>query len=342
MRPFIDEGALSSREALLKRWSSFPLLGYAAVNWGLHVRKADTEPAIKLSISLLRDEQARQTASQALSLNSIGADPWDTESPDLSTKLPIKNADSPVFRDTPHSEIAESTVSLGSLHLASYFGLVNSAKILIEAGIDVDSVDGTNGTSLHWALIESRNKMVGFLLDHGANVNTERDLFSHRRWWRVRRCTLPLSIAAFTGNTQAIETLIRYGAEVDKMQVNDRRTSLFTALSNRKYDAARLLVEKGANVNINPIEFQLATAIGPLETLKMLINGGANEQSVQQALGAAAQTGEIDKVTFLLQQGATADDPEMIEANRDGSVAKSLFGGDVPILTPLVTAITSR
>jgi hypothetical protein len=182
MRPFTEEGALSSWDALRKRWFSFPLLVYAAVNWGLHVRKADTEPATKLSISLLRDKQARHTASQALSLNVIGTNTWDTEWPDLLTELPIEIAESTMSLDYLHSEIAELTVSLGSLHLASHFGLVNSAKILIEAGIEVDSVDGTNGTSLHWALIESRNKMTGFLLDHGANVSTERDCFSHHRW----------------------------------------------------------------------------------------------------------------------------------------------------------------
>jgi ankyrin repeat protein len=78
-------------------------------------------------------------------------------------------------------------------------------------------------------------------------------------------------------------------------------TSLFTALDHQKYDAARLLIEEGANVNINPRDLMLATAIGTLEIRKMLIKGGANMQSVQQALTAAAHAGEIDKVILLLR-----------------------------------------
>ena len=306
MKPLVDEGALRSKEAFHQRWRSSPLLGYTAVNWGLHVRTADTEQATKLSLLLLNEDNARLAASQALILNVIGSIDWDTEWPDQSDDLPM----------------ADSVVFLGPLHLAAYFGLNDSAKALIQQGIDVNALDGINGNPLHWALIEGHNDMLGSLLDHGANANLERDQVSFRRWHMIGLFTLPLSIAAFLGNVKAIEILISYGAEVNKPQSNySDETSLSVALYACQHDAARILLDRGADVNLEPRGISEAATHGSFETLKMVIEGGTNQEGIQQALAAAASSGQDEKVVFLLQHGANADGPPVrVGRSTDGSL----------------------
>ena len=72
MRSFRDQGPLQKFEAFDRRRQSYPLLGYAAVNWGWHVRQARSMRIRNLALALLHDDAARLAACQALFLNSIG------------------------------------------------------------------------------------------------------------------------------------------------------------------------------------------------------------------------------------------------------------------------------
>lgn len=140
MKPFRDEGALQDFEAFDRRCSSYSLLGYAAVNWGSHVRKAGSERATNLALALLNDESARMTASQALLLNIVGNQEFGTEWPEPwsaehATLLKV--------------QFEESQAALGSLHVAAYFGLVEAAEILLRGNDKVKDLASIGGTPLH-------------------------------------------------------------------------------------------------------------------------------------------------------------------------------------------------
>ena len=237
MKPFSEEGPLHTPHAFHERWKSNPFLGYASVNWGLHVGKASTDRNIECSLSLLNREKARLAACQALVLNSIGQTDWETEWP--------------TERDETQS--FGFVVGLGPLHLAAVFGLVKVAHALLQQGIEVDEKDDEKGTALHWALMEEQIDMVIFLLDHGANANSERNQRDFWGWPMRWRFTLPLAIAAYNGDVKAIDVLIKRGAEVDRkpLQGGDK-TALSTALYARNEEAARFLPDRGANANVEP------------------------------------------------------------------------------------------
>lgn len=133
MKPFRNEGSLDNFEAFTVRRCSHRLLGYAAVNWGFHVRTVDTERTTHLALSLLLDEPARLAALQALTLNTLGQKESGTEWPE---RMP------PEFAASQASEFRESHTVAGALHVAAYFGLINAAKMLLQDRNDVDELDG--------------------------------------------------------------------------------------------------------------------------------------------------------------------------------------------------------
>lgn len=72
MKPFRDEGALDEIEAFRERTQAHHLLGYAAVNWGIHVRKGDDIRTTRLALALLAHRPTRLAAWQALTLDTLG------------------------------------------------------------------------------------------------------------------------------------------------------------------------------------------------------------------------------------------------------------------------------
>jgi ankyrin repeat protein len=110
-------------------------------------------------------------------------------------------------------------------------------------------------------------------------------------------------------------------AERNPELVNSFSKDGFTALGLAAYfgneDVARLLISKGADVNIpanngfNVFPIHSAVAVKSYNISKMLIDAGANVNVKQQAgftpLHAAAQLGEIELIILLLEHGAAVD-----------------------------------
>ena len=64
------------------------------------------------------------------------------------------------------------------LHLASSKGSSNTVKLLIQHGADANAKDGRHATPLHLAAsshLSLKGNVVRLLLDHGANVITDKD-----------------------------------------------------------------------------------------------------------------------------------------------------------------------
>ncbi|XP_078674577.1 uncharacterized protein LOC144912759 [Branchiostoma floridae x Branchiostoma belcheri] len=90
-----------------------------------------------------------------------------------------------------------------SLHVASWYGKTEVAKLLIEHGADLEARDQDQLTSLHWAAWRGHTGTCELLIRHGADV-TARDQVQDT----------PLHWAALWGRTETCELLIRHGADV--------------------------------------------------------------------------------------------------------------------------------
>jgi hypothetical protein len=92
------------------------------------------------------------------------------------------------------------------LHMASYFGHLDVARLLLDRGADVmaRSDNDLGSTPLHSALAGRRYDAARLLLERGAGVNA-----------RNARSWAPLHLAVCTGQLEVVERLAQAGADLD-------------------------------------------------------------------------------------------------------------------------------
>jgi ankyrin repeat protein len=121
--------------------------------------------------------------------------------------------------------------------------------------------------------------------------------------------------AAAAGNVTEIERLIASGADREARDGNGR-TPLHVAAYRKKYDAARLLLAKGANANALDRQrydvVTIAAVADDVPMLKLVLEGGASPKNVTSpydgtALIAAAHLGHVEVVQVLIRAGAPLD-----------------------------------
>jgi hypothetical protein len=158
----------------IRRGKEFPLAGYAAKYWIQHARKAESGGSVP---SLIMDF--------------------------LLSKRPYERWVRLFDPDT--SQWGELTEIVPSpLYYASRAGLIETTRLLIEAGAVVNAQGGQYVTALQAASIEGHYQVVQLLLTNGADINL-----------RGGYCGNALQAASITGNDQVIQTLLENGADVN-------------------------------------------------------------------------------------------------------------------------------
>lgn len=123
------------------------------------------------------------------------------------------------------------------LGLAAFFGHLDVAEFLLQAGAAVDSPahNPLKVMPLHSAAAGSWTEIVRLLIAHGAPVNA-----------RQGEDFAPLHSAAQNGSLEIITALLDAGADVNARD-SEGKTPLFFALAENHEEAAALLRDKGAN-----------------------------------------------------------------------------------------------
>lgn len=153
-----------------------------------------------------------------------------------------------------------------------------------------------------YCLSEQDKQNIEFIINAGANINAQ-DEYGFTA----------LMYAALYGEMTLILLFIKNNALLDLQNIYGQ-TALFNA-ANFHQDAAKLLIEKGANINLQsvvPIKFETpligAAKRGKKNTVEILIEKGANinHQTVKgdTALIEAARNGYKDIVELLINKGA--------------------------------------
>jgi ankyrin repeat protein len=144
-----------------------------------------------------------------------------------------------------------------ALMVVARTGNVDSARLLLRKGAQVNATERWGGQdALMWAAAQGQPGMIELLLSKGANANAR----STVRDWQ-RRVTAegrpkdmnrggftPLLFAAREGCVPCLKALLAGGADIDLPDPDDV-TALNMALLNRNWDAARYLIEAGADVD---------------------------------------------------------------------------------------------
>nr|WCB87142.1 CPPV331 ankyrin repeat protein [Cooks petrelpox virus] len=122
------------------------------------------------------------------------------------------------------------------------------------------------------AIYDYNLDMIEFLLRNKVDPNKEMVLVDPMDYNRT-----PLVVSASLGHTEIVKILLKYGADIDGRISVWFTSALHAAVQYNKYETARLLLENGANVNIQ--DYELMT---PMHTT--LLYNPFNEKMVRLLL----------------------------------------------------------
>jgi ankyrin repeat protein len=145
------------------------------------------------------------------------------------------------------------------LMTAARTGNPEIVRKLIEHGAEVNAKGVEFGeTALVWAASENHAEAAKVLIDHGAEVNARSSALERAkdRFGLEGVLTIlphgswtPLMYAVRQGSLDAARTLVESGADLN-LTDPDGTTALILAIINEHYDTAAMLTEKGADPNI--------------------------------------------------------------------------------------------
>ena len=292
--------------------------------------------------------------------NSNDKSPEDLEALEKSaensvkiTKMIIGKADNNLINDSLEGK-TPLIIAVGN----SYF---ETAKILIENGADVNSVDFEGWSALSYAvnngdigiakllltnkakikgelllaikspIVESRIDMMKLLIDNKANINyTDDDGFT------------PLNIAIETGNMETVKLLITNGADVNSL-MQDGVSLIGYAIAQNNMDLLQILIENGANVNNTngdswaDTPLMTASRLGLDNVVRILLTRNADINATDingnTALHTAALNSQLSVIKLLLEKN-----PNLDIQNKVGNTALHLavISGNIDIVGELV------
>jgi len=157
------------------------------------------------------------------------------------------------------------------LHVAASAGYTAIVELLLSKGADVNAEDGESRTALSHAAANGDGRMTKALLAAHADPNA-----GHR--------DLPLVMAAYRGDAGLLELLLTKGADPNTNSITgaaDGQTKvppLYVAVKYGRAEAVKILTRAKADPNVPNKEGKplLFDAAGNLETLKALLDGGAD------------------------------------------------------------------
>lgn len=153
------------------------------------------------------------------------------------------------------------------LWAAIFYRKIEVAKMLIEAGANVNGGYGENGGPLEQAIEDKEEEVARLIIEKGSALEG-----------RSKDGKTPLALAAELGLLPTVQTLLEFGADVDSTD-NIGWTPLFHAIERGSISVARCLITFGASVDYKDLlgrtPFSHAAAQGHSECMEILLAAGA-------------------------------------------------------------------
>jgi uncharacterized protein len=152
---------------------------------------------------------------------------------------------------------------------AARTGDIESLQVLLEAGADVNAIDGLqHQTALMWATAEGHEAAVDLLLKAGADPNLKARISELTK--RSTRTDFPsggftaLMWAARDGNDAIVRRLIESGADV-RLTNGDGASAMMLAIVNDRFDMAAALLALGADPNDGSLYYAIEMRDAPTD-----------------------------------------------------------------------------
>ncbi len=221
------------------------------------------------------------------------------------------------------------------LFQAVHHGQVESLRLLLKAGADVNTRSSQGETALKLAWRLRKRECADVLMRAGADVNTQYEcgwtpLMQEAKNLcdpsRLRKCLTPevhvnvadatgstaLSYAAQTGSVESLQVLLDAGADVNTSDCWGKTPLIHAVQRPDNEESIKLLLSAGADVNVadkgGMTALQHAVKGNQCELVGILITAGAdvncNNPSGMTPLMLMSQAGNADFVKLLINAGA--------------------------------------
>ena len=209
------------------------------------------------------------------------------------------NADNPVSASDKNAPLDAT----GQLISAARSGDLETIKLLLKNGADVNAKDTGGGTALSWAAGAGQTDSVRLLLDRGANINVIDSAGN-----------TALMLAAVADHKDVVQLLLDKGADVNPKDKGGG-TALMGASVGAGADVVKLLLDKGADINaksgLGRTALDLAREYGNAAIVQQLQQAGATDSASDKnapldatgQLMSAAQSGDLETIKLLLKNG---------------------------------------
>lgn len=253
--------------------------------------------------------EAVQTGSPiATEHEATGTEQTEISANDSTEERLREQAQSDIESDES-SGLSDDPAAKENLRTAIEKGDHNEVKRMVarEGAMDIvlaydlpDTIDSKHVTPLMLAVIRGQTRIVELLLKLKAEVNTS------AAGWRA------LDFAFLNDQPAIAETLLKNGADVGVRNTIMERTSLHWAADKGFLGCVKLLVKKGADVNmvnyLHVTPLHLAISKGRIKIVEFLLESGANIEAVTNdewnCLHYACRANQTEIVKLLLEKGA--------------------------------------
>lgn len=278
----------------------------------------------------------------------------------------------PVEAEPDAAPVGYANGGFTPLMFAAREGQIEAARMLLEAGADVDTTAADGKNALGMAIYNGHFELASLLVERGADVNQADAEGFPPLFWAVDRRNMEWSPGfpwvETTDPLPLIRQLLDAGADANTFVNNTPRsrrnfggsprtlfaTSLMRAAYSGDIDLVRLLLEYGADpfIRNSDNEDALLAASGyawidgysqgrsteeRLQTIQLLVELGADVNWACDhgitPLMMAANFGEVELIEFLVDQGAD------LAAHDLGKKNDGVFGGSIEPLMPIDYAI---